>query len=162
MGLRSGVLAGNSALVWLTGLASVVTTSACSHYVQRGEALYREHRYIEAAEAFERTETRLSGSMPEECAEYGLYRGLTFLYLDDLGGARTWLGYSYSIVQKAPGALQKEERSLLGRGFVELDQRSRAARVVRTRVSPVANAEAVPAGRVTPAPANGSRFIAPE
>lgn len=158
--LRSWLPTGNVALPWLAGLACAL--GGCSHYVQRGEALYREHRYIEAAEAFERTETRLPSSTSEERAEYGLYRGLTFLYLDDLGGARTWLGYAYSIVQKAPGALHQEERALLGRGFVELDQRSSATGIVRAAVSPVANAEAVPAGRVTRTPANGTRVIAPE
>jgi hypothetical protein len=158
--LRSGLPAGKFAFPWLAGLACAL--GGCSHYVQRGEALYREHRYIEAAEAFERTEARLSSSTAEERAEYGLYRGLTFLYLDDLGGARTWLGYAYSIVQKAPGTLQQEERALLGRGFVELDQRAQSTGIARAAVSPVANAEAVPANPVTRAPANGTRVIAPE
>lgn len=157
---RSWLPTGNSVLPWLAGLACVL--GGCGHYVQRGEALYRDHRYIEAAEAFERTESKLSSSTSEDRAEYGLYRGLTFLYLDDLDGARTWLGYAYSIVQTAPGALQREERALLGRGFVELDQRSRTTGIVRAAVSPVANAETVPASHMTRAPANGNRVIAPQ
>jgi hypothetical protein len=148
---------------WLLALTCLTcAVGGCSHYVQRGEALYREHCYVEAAEAFERTEVRLSESSAEERAEYGLYRGLTFLYLDDPASARTWLGYAYSVVQKTPGTLHPEEQTLLERAFTELDQRSRAAGVVRTPVSRVANADAVPAARVTRAPANGRRAIAPE
>jgi hypothetical protein len=151
-----------SSVVGACILALACSVGGCSHYVQRGEALYREHRYVEAAEAFERTEDRLSESSAEERAEYGLYRGLTFLYLDDVANARTWLGYAYSVVQKAPGTLHPEEQTLLERAFTELDQRSRATGVVRTGMSRVANADAAPAARAARAPANGHRVIAPE
>ena len=137
-------------------------SSSCTHYVQRGEALYREHRYIEAAEAFERTEDRLARSSTEERAEYGLYRGLTFLYLDDLASARTWLGYARSIVQRAPSSLQPEERSLLERGFQELEQRTRSTGTVRLPATRVANAEPAAALRAARAPGNGRRSVTPE
>jgi hypothetical protein len=134
----------------------------CSRYVQRGEVLYREHRYIEAAEAFERTEDRLSQSSTEERAEYGLYRGLTFLYLDDVASARLWLGYAYAVVRKAPDTLHREEQTLLDRGWAEVDQRSRTTGVVQVAVNRVAKAEGVPTVRVARAPANGRRAIVPE
>jgi hypothetical protein len=124
-------------VVAIAALGLLVTT-ACEHSVQRSETLYREHRYIEAAEAFERTEDRLAGWSPEDRANYGLYRGLTFLHLDDLGNARRWLGYAYAVEHEAPGSLIHEERALLDRGWTELDQRVRAAGVAKAPETTVA------------------------
>jgi hypothetical protein len=42
--------------------AAALCAGACSPYVNRGETLYREGRYIEAAEVFELTETKLKAS----------------------------------------------------------------------------------------------------
>ena len=137
----------------------VVTLTGCAHSMQRCETLYRDHRYIEAAEAFERTEARLSDESLEDRAEYGLYRGLTYLRLDDLNGARRWLGYAYSVERSAPGSLMSEERALLDRGWVELDQRVAQAGVRRAG-SPVAETERAPEPRAAvPPPANGRRNL---
>lgn len=100
--------------------------SACSAFTQRGQALYREGRYVEAAEVFELTEDRLPVSTPAQRAEYGLYRGLTFLRLDDLRSARQWLGYAAAATEKDPGLLEPTQRAMLGRAWTELEQRSRA------------------------------------
>lgn len=95
----------------------------CSGYVKRGTALYADGRYIEAAEVFERTEHRLNESNPKQQAEYGLYRGLTLLVLGDTGGARRWLSYAYQVERANPGILRGNRRSLLDRGWVELQSR---------------------------------------
>jgi hypothetical protein len=130
--------------------------------MQRCETLYQERRYIEAAEAFERTEQRLTRASAEERAEYGLYRGLTFLHLDDLASARTWLGYAYAVERAVPGALAPDERTLLGNGWAELDQRTRSTPVISAAVNRVADAESVPVVSRTRAPANGRRSLTPE
>lgn len=100
--------------------------AGCSPYVNRGETLYREGRYIEAAEVFELTEAKLKRSSSEICAEYGLYRGLTYLKLDDLRNAHLWLTYAYNVEQRSPGQLTAEEHVLLERGWRELGQRTRS------------------------------------
>jgi hypothetical protein len=141
---------GVSVLLW----ASSVT--GCSHPMQRCETLYEEQRYIEAAEAFERTEQRLANASAEERAEYGLYRGLTFLHLDDLASARTWLAYARAVQKSVPDALATDERTLLDTAWTELDQRSRKTPAVGVAASPVANAESVPVVSQARAPTEGA------
>jgi hypothetical protein len=101
----------------------------CTRPVERGEALYQDGRYVEAAETFELTENRLSQYSADTCAEFGLYRGLTFLRLDDLQSARQWLAYAYSIEQRTPGNLPSDKRQLLERGWAELERRTRSQTV---------------------------------
>ena len=131
--------------------ALAVASGGCSPYVDRGEALYREGRYVEAAEVFELTEQRLAASPAPVQAEYGLFRGLTFLRLDDLRSARQWLGYASAVEQRNPGLLESSQRSLLERGWSELEQRSRSL--------PVANE---PTERVAATdPSGGSHAVGP-
>jgi hypothetical protein len=135
--------------------------------VQRGEVLYHEGRYIEAAEMFELTEDRLAESPPDVRAEYGLYRGLTFLRLDDLRSARQWLSYAYAVEQKTPGELDAAQEALLARGLRELDLRTRAQGVVPPPESPVVASASAPErrggpGSPVPPVTNGRRSIAPE
>ena len=88
--------------------------SACGgHYVTRGADLYDDGRYVDAAEVFEKTEGRLSSSSASERARFGLYRGATYLKLGDAVHAAQWLGYSRSIVNGSPSALDSDERALL-------------------------------------------------
>ncbi len=105
------------------GLLIAGLLSACGSYVRRGSDLYTERRYVEAAEVFERTEPRLQESTAREKAEYGLYRGLTMLVLDDLPNAQRWLSFAYEIEQRHPGSLRVDRRELLDRGWRELGQR---------------------------------------
>src|SRR5262249_10357919 len=104
--------------------AAAATTIGCGAYVQHGETLYHEGHYIEAAEVFELTEDRLREASLGERAEYGVYRGLTFLRLDDVDNARRWLGYAYALERRDPDALRSYEQSLLARGWAEVEQRS--------------------------------------
>jgi len=96
---------------------------ACGSAVGRGTALYRQQNYIEAAEAFERTQERLVAMKPVERARYGLYRGLTFMALGDLHGAERWLDYADAQQRTQPMVLSDDERDLLARGRRELGQR---------------------------------------
>jgi hypothetical protein len=128
----------------LAALGAALSLVGCSHPVQRCETLYRDHQYIEAAEAFEHTEDRLAAASPEDRAEYGLYRGLTFLRLGDLVNARRWL--------------MSEEKALLDRGFAELEMRVRTAGVVREATRPVAETDGASAVHPARAP-NGQRSI---
>lgn len=145
-------------------VALSVFAGACSPYVNRGETLYREGRYIEAAEVFELTETRLKASPSEVCAEYGLYRGLTYLRLDDLRNAHVWLTYAAKVEKKQPGQLTSDERLLLERGWRELAERTRTRGVVSEEPDRVASSEASrSASRIGPAAsANGRRSVVAE
>ena len=89
---------------------------ACGSPVGRGTALYQQQNYIEAAEAFERTQVRLVTMEPAERARYGLYRGLTFMALGDLHGAERWLDYADAQQRTQPMSLPNKERDLLVRG----------------------------------------------
>jgi hypothetical protein len=98
--------------------------AGCARPIERGQALYQDGRYVEAAETFELTEPRLAGMPADACATFGLYRGLTYLRLDDVASARKWLAYTYSIEQKSPGMLPPEQRHLLDRGWAELERKA--------------------------------------
>jgi tetratricopeptide (TPR) repeat protein len=91
--------------------------------VGRGTSLYQQQNYIEAAEAFERTQGRLATMLPVERVRYGLYRGLTFMALGDWKGAERWLEYAEGLQRKQPNILPTDERLLLVRGRHELTQR---------------------------------------
>lgn len=141
---------------------ALALAGACSPYVQRGETLYREGRYVEAAEVFELTEQRLPTSTPVQRAEYGLYRGLTFLRLDDLQSARQWLGYVTAETVKDPGLLGPTHRTMLERAWTELEQRTRAQPPpagVPGRVAATDTPSALPRGG---GGANGRRSVAPQ
>lgn len=104
---------GAAALVLLLS-ASLTLMSACgAHFVARGTDLYRDGRYVEAAEVFERTEARLTQASTDERARFGLYRGATFLRLGDTARAAQWLGYARSVVKSDPEALDEREVALL-------------------------------------------------
>jgi hypothetical protein len=82
----------------VTFALAIACLAGCSaHFVARGSELYGAGHYIEAAEVFERTESRLASSSPEDRARYGLYRGLTFAALGDFRSAERWLNYSMRI-----------------------------------------------------------------
>ncbi len=105
------------------GLLAIALATACSPYVRRGEALYHEGRYVEAAEVFELTEQNLPESSPSVRAEYALYRGLTFLRLDDLASARVWLNYAGEVAQRDTSMFTAVQRAALVRGRAEVEQR---------------------------------------
>jgi hypothetical protein len=98
----------------LVGAALLLTSACGGHYVTRGSALYDDAHYVEAAEVFEQTESRLATSSNTERARFGLYRGATFLKLGDTAHAARWLGYARSIVKADPDALADDELALLG------------------------------------------------
>jgi tetratricopeptide (TPR) repeat protein len=115
---------------------------ACGSAVGRGTSLYQQQNYIEAAEAFERTQGRLATMQPDERARYGLYRGLTFMALGDWKGAERWLDYSEALQRTQPNLLPADERQLLARGRREKMARRHAwlrprllATAVRSRAS---------------------------
>jgi hypothetical protein len=137
--------------------------AACSPYVNRGETLYREGRYIEAAEVFELTEARLRASPSEVRAEYGLYRGLTYLRLDDLRNAHLWLTYATTVEKKTPGQLTSDEHMLLDRGWKELADRTRARGFTNVEPERVASTEPGTGARLgTSTTPNGRRSVVAE
>jgi tetratricopeptide (TPR) repeat protein len=125
--------------------AVVMGAAACSSYVKRGSNLYADGRYVEAAEVFERTEHRLKDSSPRECAEYGLYRGLTLLVLGDLPNAHRWLTYAYQVERVHPGSLRGNGRALLDRAWYEL------GKLMRPPAQPVQPDTALAASQPPPA-----------
>ena len=130
-----------------TALAAVsLLTNACGgHYVTRGTALYDDAHYVEAAEVFERTETRLISSSNSERARFGLYRGATFLKLGDTAHAARWLGYARGIVKSDPDALDGDDLALLGASLKALGRAAPDApeRKIESEVA-TAPVEAVP------------------
>jgi hypothetical protein len=99
---------------WALLGAALLLVSACGgHYVTRGTALYDDARYVEAAEVFEQTESRLVSSSTSERARFGLYRGATFLKLGDSVHAARWLGYARSLVKSDPDVLNDDDLALL-------------------------------------------------
>ncbi len=98
----------------------------CSSHLERGRTLYANGRYIEAAEVFEHTGSRLGQCTVREKTEYSTYRGLTLLGLGDLGNAHRWLAYAYQLERLYPGSLGPRERAELDRGWYELGLRVQA------------------------------------
>lgn len=111
-------------VVLLVGAAMIA--AACGSSVGRGAALYRQQNYIEAAEAFERTQNRLATMDAADRARYGLYRGLTLMALGDLRGAERWLDYAEAQQLSQPGLLAEDERALLTKGRRDLTQQRQA------------------------------------
>ncbi len=94
--------------------AALLLASGCGgHYITRAADLYDDGRYVDAAEVFEQTELRLADSSARERARFGLYRGANYLKLGDALHAAQWLGYSRTILNADPSALDDEERALL-------------------------------------------------
>lgn len=139
-------------------LALALAATACGASATRGAALYHDGRYIEAAEVFERTERRLDTTDGDACAHYGMYRGMTFLRLDDLRGARQWLSYAFAAERSEPGALSDSDRQALQRAWAELERREREAPQGEASPPPtVAASDGAPRGPGT-AP-NGQRSL---
>jgi tetratricopeptide (TPR) repeat protein len=138
----------------LTALAAV----ACAAQASRGTALYAEGRYVEAAEVFERTENRLSESAPDEKAEYGLYRGLTFLELGDLTRARDWLAFARQVEARSAGALDGDEQAALERAWKQVEHVEEAGPApAEDRALATTSTPETPPG-TTPS-SNGRRFV---
>lgn len=114
----------NGAMV-LIALGTALSTFACGSPIGRGTTLYQQQNYIEAAEAFERTEDRLATMQAGDRIRYGLYRGLTFMQLGDLRGAEHWLDYAQTEQSKQLQALTADELQLLQRGRRALSERIR-------------------------------------
>jgi len=125
--------------------ASLLTNACGGHYVTRGTALYDDAHYVEAAEVFEQTETRLVSSSNSERARFGLYRGATFLKLGDTAHAARWLGYARGIVKSDPDALDGDDLALLGASLKALGRAAPDApeRKIESEVA-TAPVEAVP------------------
>jgi tetratricopeptide (TPR) repeat protein len=128
--MRAWTLPGRSSPRLYLALAAALL--GCGGQQRRGQTLYQDGRHIEAAEVFELTEDRLQGSDAEECACYGLYRGLNFLKLGDLRGARRWLDYAAEFDRRRPGTLTPEEKLLLAAGLRDLAAPGGQARLPRS------------------------------
>ena len=97
------MLEGAFRIRFIGGVAALtLVLAACANSVRRGEALYADGRYIEAAEVFERNEYQLSELAPEEQAEYGVYRAMTLLALGDTANAGRWISYTYEVERANP------------------------------------------------------------
>jgi tetratricopeptide (TPR) repeat protein len=113
--------------VRMAAAGALALLGACTSYVERGQALYGEGRFVEAAEVFERTENRLKSSTDEERAQYGLYRGVTLLALGDLTRSHRWLSFAYDIERSKPGSLDPEDRALLDQAWDDLSRQLQTA-----------------------------------
>jgi hypothetical protein len=141
-------------------MALALGVLSCSSYVKRGTTLYESGQYVEAAEVFEHTERRLEDSTPRECAEYGLYRGLTLLVLGDLPNAHRWLTYAYSVEREFPGSLRGNRRPMLDRGWAELGARMSALPPAPPQPATALAASQPPPSAAPPEP-EGERTLVP-
>ena len=122
----------------LVALVLLGAASGCAtRYVSRGADLYAGGYYIEAAEVFERTETRLPEASVADRARYGLYRGATLLALGDTLKAETWLSYSAAIAKSDPASLSQDEHVMLDRALTLVAARE-AARPLPPKATTVA------------------------
>ncbi len=119
--------------------------------VSRGEALYADGYYVEAAEIFERNEYRLNEWPADKRASYGLYRAMTLMQLGDFQGARRWLAYCDWVNQKNPGALPPNSRTVLAQTRAQLDTQQGA--VMPNPTAPAGSAIAAKSSDATVAPA---------
>lgn len=104
----------------LVGVTAMLIAVSCASHISRGPNLYEQGRYVEAAQAFERTERYLRDASPSDRATYGLYRGMNFLALGDVGHAQRWLSFATEIERRAPGALDDRDRAMLDRAWQTL------------------------------------------
>lgn len=119
-------------------LLVLASLAGCANrYVTRGADLYADGHYIEAAEVFERTESRLPQASSGDRARYGLYRGATLLALGDTLRAGNWLSYTLEIVRNDPSALSDEESTMLRRALT-LASTPRTVRPVTSAATAVA------------------------
>ena len=107
-------------------VAAAMIVVGCGSSIGRGTSLYQQQSYIEAAEVFERTQSRLATMDPVDRTRYGLYRGLTLMALGDLRGAERWLDYAESQQRLQPGLLAEDERAMLTNGRRNLTQQLQA------------------------------------
>jgi hypothetical protein len=133
---------------WLVSAALMVIAVGCASHISRGPNLYDQGRYVEAAQAFERTERYLGEASPRDQATYGLYRGMNFLKLGDIGHAQRWLSFATEVERHDPGALGKQDRAMLDRAWhVLLRQREKnpppapSSEVATSQLGSAANGE---------------------
>lgn len=85
----------------------------CGGFLAGAKTAYHDGRYLEAAEGLGEHEQEVRDLPPESQAEYGLYRGLSLIKLQDYQGALQWLSFAMDIEKKNPGALKAEQKAEL-------------------------------------------------
>lgn len=133
----------------MIGAAAALLLACGAHYVTRGADLYADGYYVEAAEVFERTESRLEDSSPAERARYGLYRGATLLALGDARRAERWLRFSQNVLLAKSDALSADERVMLGRALA-VAARQRPKLPLGSDGPAVATSQSLPAADAAP------------
>ena len=103
---------------WLASLL-LGMSFACASNNDRGNVLYADGRYVEAAEVFEHNEVSVATLDGRERARYGLYRGMTLLKLGDIDGAAKWLYYAQA---QTPGSLTQPDQRALQLTWEQLDK----------------------------------------
>lgn len=130
---------------WPALLLAAATPVSCSApFVNRGADLYSEGHYVEAAEVFERTESRVDQAPIQDRARYAFYRGATLLALGDVRRADHWLGYAQNLVQVSPDSLSREERVKLDHALRASAERHPAGVVPVPRTALARQSEHVP------------------
>lgn len=92
----------------------------CGGFLAGAKTAYHEGRYLEAAEDLGEHEREVRDLPPESQAEYGLYRGLSLIKVQDYQGAMQWLGYAIEIEKKNPGSLKAEQKAELEQNFAQV------------------------------------------
>ena len=102
-------------------LSFYVASAGCGGgYMSDAKHAYSQGRYLEAAEELGEHEHEVERLSPRRQAEYGMFRGLSLLMLDDFGGAMQWMSFAYDVDRQHPGSLRPEQRAELDRGFLHV------------------------------------------
>ncbi len=110
-------------VVFLQLLVVAALSTACATSVHRGSDLYKQERYVEAAEVFANTEQQLATATPVARAKYAVFRGLTLLELGDYAGAYQWMQRAYEVERRHPGVLSAARRGRLDQGWAAVGAR---------------------------------------
>jgi hypothetical protein len=92
-------------------------------YIGGAKRAYGQGRYLEAAEKLGQHEDEVPELSPRRQADYGIYRGLSFMMLNDYPAAMEWFAFVYDVERRAPGTLRPDQQRELDHGWGQVTQR---------------------------------------
>lgn len=103
-------------------LAACAFVLGCGGFVAGAKSAYQEGRYLEAAETLSEHEREVRDLPAEGQAEYGLYRGLSLIRLQDYQGAMQWLTFASETEKRSPGSLKPEQKAELEKNIHDVEK----------------------------------------
>ena len=91
-------------------------------YIGGAKRAYGQGRYLEAAEKLGQHENEVGELSPLRQADYGIYRGLSLMRLNDYPAATYWFEFVYDVERRSPGTLRPEQQRELDQGWDQVTQ----------------------------------------